>query len=106
MDTTNKTVATMTLSGNTYAIRDEIRRAGGKYDGATRTWTVTEEQLADLVADAEASARRSNKRDRAFGVAWAGVRVSTGATAPAMGRCRDCNQPNHLGASGRCEDCA
>ena len=29
-----------TLSGNTYPVRDEIKRMGGQWDAATKTWTV------------------------------------------------------------------
>jgi hypothetical protein len=63
------------LSGKTYDVRDEIKRVGGKYDAATKTWTVTDEQLVLLQEAAELSARRFNKRDTQFSRSWAGVVV-------------------------------
>lgn len=58
---------------NAYSCREEIKAAGGKFNGSE--WVLTNEQLASLVEKAVASFVRSNKRDRAFGVAFADVLI-------------------------------
>ncbi len=60
---------------NAYAARDQIKRAGGKFDGASKCWLVSEEQLATLTEWAAESAARSNKRDTQFGRDWARVEI-------------------------------
>jgi hypothetical protein len=60
---------------NAYDARDEIKNVGGTYDGATKTWLVTDEQYAQLLEFAAASARRFNKRDTQFAKTWAKVKA-------------------------------
>ena len=36
-------MANVTLSGKTYQIRDLLKSKGGKYDPATKTWTISQE---------------------------------------------------------------
>jgi len=48
---------------------------GGRYNGATKTWTVTDEQYEDLLERVAASAARSNRRDTQLARDWATVVV-------------------------------
>ena len=63
--------STVLPASATYPIREDIKRVGAKF--AMNVWTVTASQLAALRASAVESCRASNKRDRAFGLAWAAV---------------------------------
>ncbi len=58
----------------TYAVREQIKRVGGTFDGTS--WSVTDEQLATLRDWADTSARRFNKRDTQFGRDWAVVEAA------------------------------
>ena len=63
--------STVLPASATYPIREDIKRAGATY--AMNVWTVTAAQIASLRAAAVESYRASNRRDRAFGTAWAAV---------------------------------
>lgn len=67
-----------------YACRQEIKAVGGKFNGGPG-WEVTEGQLLDLIEQAAASFRRSNKRDRALGMAFASVTIEREGEPPQSG---------------------
>ena len=58
----------------TFDCREQIGRAGGKFDGST--WSVTSEQLTLLREWAAESGRRFNKRDTQFSRSWAVVEAA------------------------------
>jgi len=60
---------------NGYAVRETIKSVGGRYNGATKTWTVTDEQYEDLLERVAASAARSNRKDTQLARDWGKVVV-------------------------------
>jgi len=96
----------MVKLSNAYAVKSEIKDHGGKWDG--REWSLTDEQFVALVLAGQASFERSNKRDRAFGVAMLGIGVAVASDsvryAPS-GRWTGCSCGSREG-NPRGSDCA
>ncbi len=72
MGTTEKTYR---LSGNTYPIKDTISASGGRWDAASKTWTIKEKQL-DLLEERIQMKFGANKKGREAKAAWDSVEVT------------------------------
>ena len=82
--------STILVSGNTYAVKDQLKALGGRWDSAARGWRVPAEHSAAALS-------------------------LVGPSAPAQSRltCRSCGETGTRGAypfstlpgSGRCDDC-
>jgi hypothetical protein len=64
------TTSQYALTGSTYAIRNEIREAGGRWDDASKTWTVGQAGLDRLNRVLGPLSVTGNKRDRERAIAW------------------------------------
>jgi len=64
-------MSTVTLSGKTYGIRDMLKAKGGKYNAASKTWTVD--------ADAWERIRKMDCGRYAYGVFALAPRASSAA---------------------------
>ena len=102
MDST-ATVRTAHLSGDTYEIRDVLKREGWDWDATTKTWTyraewADEAEVIDYVRDSLGyrSIRQTGKFVVRFDLPTSPVR---------FGRCRSCGAPGTLDARGNGHSC-
>jgi hypothetical protein len=88
---------TVLVTGNTYAVKDQIKALGGRWDSAARGWRVPADKAVEAQTLAGPAATSS----------------ATASTTPARLHCRSCGQTGTRGAypfstlpgSGRCDDC-
>jgi hypothetical protein len=83
-ETTETTMTTELITGNTYPVKDQIKALGGRWDAAAKGWRVPAEsadQARSLVSGAPKSAPRASNGGAAYSKeAWLRAHPKTGCS--------------------------
>ena len=86
------------ITGNTYPVKDEIKKLGGKWDADAKVWLVpsdVKDKALELVASAPKKSSNSTFRHHKCQVC--GVRSSQYVKIYRSGECGDCYEERKMG---------
>lgn len=85
------------ISGNTYPVKDQLRKLGGKWDPNQKAWLVPDDK-ADIAREIVAKAPATEKRPfKHYKCKVCGVAASRYSPIYASGECRDCYEERKMG---------
>jgi hypothetical protein len=89
----NKPIVTVPIKGNTYPVRHDLYRLGGRWDAQAKTWMVPEdkEKEAKLIVDSAPSEPAPTR------CKVCGVQASRRVRIYRSGECKDCYEERKMG---------